>query len=80
MTFINVALGSVSFMLIAFLVQYFSLWNKYKKLERRVTWVESSSEQIENLMALQSDLQRFGKATMEIRRLDQSGIFYREPA
>lgn len=58
---------------------YGVLLSKYERLKKQVTWVESSQDQIENFLDIQRDLQNFGKATVEIKRLDQAGIFYREP-
>lgn len=52
---------------------------KHKALVARVNFVESQRELVETYIELTEDLNRFGKATMEVRRLDPSGIFYREP-
>lgn len=51
----------------------------YRKLEKRITWVESSPGIIESMIELNDSLNRFGKAIVEIRCLDQASIFYREP-
>lgn len=71
--------GVLAFLLFISGLAFGALLSKYQKLKKRITWVESYNEQIETFIELQRDLQDFGKATMEVRRLDQGGIFYREP-
>ena len=51
----------------------------YRQLQKQGASVETSQSTIEIMMELEADLNRFGKATMELRRLDPSGILYREP-
>jgi hypothetical protein len=58
---------------------YVVLSLKYSRLEKLVVFTKTAQENIDTFLALQNDLDHFGKATMEITRKDPRGYFFREP-